>query len=474
MKKGEKKPKVRKPGYVGAKKFWAWESRELSDAASMFLLGYIMFYCTDVLQINAALVGTLLAASKVVDGITDVIAGYLVDRTNTRWGRGRPYDLCLLGAWFSIIMIFACPTEWSSGAKIAWVVIWYTLSSAVFYTLLNAGEGVFMLRAFNKDQIIKLNTQGSIATSLLGFCCGIFVPQMVNAAGTSQSAWLKLAATVGIPLALVGMCRMIFVKEENDTVRTVEEKTRTDLKEIFSMLRKNKYWMIFCLVTLVSNIVSNIGVGVYYFDKILGNIGLQSIFGAFSALAVFALVLLPKLMKRFPLARIILVGCLISGALNVIAFIFYKNIPVLVFCYVGGVFATLPSIYAGRILLCDAALYNEYLGLNRMEGTMNSMNGFMTRAGGALGTFFLGVILEVIRYDAAAETLEPITFWGLRCTMYLLPLASAVIQALLWSRYDLDQKLPEIEKTVEQRIEKEAAAEAVEDISIPGQTPRQY
>ncbi len=451
MAKKEKQPKVRKPGYIGAGKFWAWQSRELSDAGFMFLTGYIVFYCTDVLKLNPLLVGSLFAATKVFDGITDILAGYIVDRTNTKWGRGRPYDLCLLGAWASTVLLFMCPQGWGEVARLAWVVVWYTLANAVFYTFLNAGEGVFMLRAFNKDQIVKMSTTGAIATSMLGFSCGIFIPQLVSNADKDPAAWMRMALTVAIPLGLIGLCRMLFVKEENDTVQIVEEKVKTSLKDIFQMLGKNKYMILYSVILLVGSVISNLGVGVYYFDKIIGDLGVQSVFGAASALAVFALVFLPKLMKKFRLTSILLVGQLISAALNVVCFIFYNNIPILVICYVLGIFATLPAVYATRILLFDMALFNEHLGLNRMEGTMSSVQGFMKRAGSAFGTFILGVALTVIQYDADATQLAPITFWGLRIMMYGLPMVFAVLQALLWSRYDLEKKIPAIKEELAAR-----------------------
>lgn len=248
---------------------------------------------------------------------------------------------------------------------------------------------------------------------------------------------------------------MIFVKEKNDAGTTVEEKAKTDLKEMAKMFGKNKYWSIYCIIGLIGSIVGNMGVGVYYFDKIIGDVGIQSAFAGVSALAVVALFVLPPLMKKVHLSKILLYGQLISAGLATISFIFYNNIPILVICYVLSMFATLPGVYAGRIIMCDAALYNEFVGLNRMEGTMSSVLGFMKRAGGALGTFLLGVGLKAIKYDAAAtpETLSTLTFWGLRIMMYGLPLLSAAVQALLWSFYKLDDMMPEIKAELERRGE---------------------
>lgn len=80
---------------------------------------------------------------------------------------------------------------------------------------------------------------------------------------------------------------------------------------------------------------------------------------------------------------------------------------------------------------------------------MNSIFGFMKRAGSALGTFLLGVALTVIQYDAEAATLKPVTELGLRVMMYGIPLISAALQALLWSAYDLEKRMPGIKETLE-------------------------
>ena len=453
--KKEKKEKTRKEGYVGAKKFWAWQSREISDAAFIFLMNYVVFYCTDVMIVNPLTVGTLFAVSKVIDAITDIIAGYIVDNTNSKWGRGRPYDLCLIGAWASVVLLFACPSGFSEGLKIAWIVFWYIMANAVFYTFLNAGEKVFMLRAFDYQQVVKLTSMGGIATSILGLACGIFVPQAINWAGKDPSSWVLVALVCAVVFAISGLARFAFVKERDDLVNisgeTNKEKQKLDIKEIFQMLAKNHQWLLFCVITLIGTIISNLGVQVYYFEKVLGNLGLQSIFAGASALAVFALVLLPKLMRKFRMQQILMVGQIIAAVAYAICFIFYDNVPVLVICYVISMFATVPGTYAVNLILYDNAIYNQYQGMRRMEGTLGSVNGFVKRAGGALGTFFLGVALTVIQYDATAETLEPITFWGLRFIMYGLPTICCVITAILWSRYTLEKRLPKMKEELEAR-----------------------
>lgn len=89
----------RKAEKVGLGKLLLWNSSSCSVALSTLMLGYVTFYCTDVLQLAPALVGTLFMVSKIFDSFTDIVAGFIVDRTQTRWGKGRPYEIlcCFCG-----------------------------------------------------------------------------------------------------------------------------------------------------------------------------------------------------------------------------------------------------------------------------------------------------------------------------------------------------------------------------------------
>lgn len=91
----------------------------LLPAINFIVVSFVSIYATDALGMPAALVGTLLAASTFVDAITDLFAGYLVDKTNTRWGKGRPYEWAILAEWFLTFLMFTTPSAASLGVKAA-------------------------------------------------------------------------------------------------------------------------------------------------------------------------------------------------------------------------------------------------------------------------------------------------------------------------------------------------------------------
>ena len=104
----------------------------------VLLSAFVMIYLTDTAGLNAGVVGTLMMVSRLFDGFSDIIFGALLDRTNTRMGKARPWMLWgFVGCAVLLIAIFAIPTSLGDTAKYAWFFIAYTLLNAVFFTANN-------------------------------------------------------------------------------------------------------------------------------------------------------------------------------------------------------------------------------------------------------------------------------------------------------------------------------------------------
>ncbi len=132
-------------------KLLAWSLRGGSTGVALMVMGYLTIFCTNTLGIPAITVGSLMLASKFLDGITDIFAGFIVDKTNTKIGRGRPYELCVIGLWASTLALFLCPAGWTTTLKCVWIFCMYAFANSVFMTFLNANQtglhGSFLLRS---------------------------------------------------------------------------------------------------------------------------------------------------------------------------------------------------------------------------------------------------------------------------------------------------------------------------------------
>ena len=76
-----------------------WNSRMISTSIYVLLAGFLMAYCTDTLGVTPAYISIIMVASKLVDSVTDACAGFIVDRTKTKWGKARPYEVFIILMW---------------------------------------------------------------------------------------------------------------------------------------------------------------------------------------------------------------------------------------------------------------------------------------------------------------------------------------------------------------------------------------
>ena len=132
---------------------FAWSTRGFSLGVNSLLLMQATFYATQSLGLSAGLVGTLFLVSKIFDGVTDLIAGYIIDKTHTKWGKARPYELFLIPTWILTVIFFSTPASMGTTGKIIWVFVLYVLIQAVCVTFLSASETTFLARSTTDDEL---------------------------------------------------------------------------------------------------------------------------------------------------------------------------------------------------------------------------------------------------------------------------------------------------------------------------------
>ena len=99
---------------------------------------FLLVYYTNVVGANAAAAASMIAVSKLLDGISDLIMGYIIDHTHSKWGKARPWiaRLCIPLAVCTVLM-FSVPSQFAGKAQIAYMFLTYNLVSTIFYTGIN-------------------------------------------------------------------------------------------------------------------------------------------------------------------------------------------------------------------------------------------------------------------------------------------------------------------------------------------------
>lgn len=292
----------------------------MAAAINVVLTAQITYFCTDLLGLDATIIGTLLLVSKIIDAFTDLGFGYILDKTHTRWGKARPYEAFIVFEWLFTIFLFNTPNIGQTGQYV-WVFIFYTLISAVCATALGGTDSVYMARVFTNEQNrIKAMSINGFIVMFCSIAFNIVFPRFLAGAGTTRSGWTVLVIGLGIVMALIGILRFIFCKEivEDEAKEGGKKVTNTlSMKESLKAIGQNKYLFIIVALMFLTFIVNNMqNATTYYFKYIVGNLDLQGTVAITTMVVVPALVVFPALSKKFGTTKL-LQACSLIGVIGI-------------------------------------------------------------------------------------------------------------------------------------------------------------
>lgn len=420
-----------------------WSARGVSLAINVLVLTYVTFYCTNVLGMNAVMVGTLLLASKIFDGVTDLIAGIVIDRTKTRWGKARPYEICIAGVWAVTILLFSCP-DFGTVGKAVWVFIMYSLVNSVFATLLNSAESVYLCRAFKyEDDRSKLVSINGLLITLGCTVVSIIFPILIDTMGTTRGGWTTMLLLIGVPLGIIGLGRFVFVKEIN--VDTVTDSNALELREFLPAL-KNKYVWMLAGITIIVNLIqtASSSVGTYYFQYVVGDVGKMSVVGVLSLITPFALMFMPALLKKMTITRLFFCSFLLGIAGSIIKGIAGANMALIVIGNLIALIAALPPSYFTLLLVIGVMDYHEWKKGVRVEGVFASVNGFSSKVAQGLASGGVGLFMGLCGFDGKAEVITSSATFSIVALYSWIPAVLYVILLILLRFFDLEKNLPQI------------------------------
>ncbi len=427
-----------RPDKIGIGKFWAWQSRGASAAINFIVVSFVAIYATDALGMPAALVGTLLAASTFVDAITDLFAGYLVDKTNTRWGKGRPYEWAILAEWFLTFLMFTTPESASLAVKAGWILVCRILINSVCTTLLSAAQNPYMIRAFATDnQRVKLASFGGIVIMGASMLINILFPILMANLATSPAGWSRLVLIIALPAGFIGMMRFFFVKESVE-VKDASEHESVKFADVLTLLKKNPYVWIVGFMYFGYMLVSGMGVTTYYFKWVVGDVKKMSLFSSLAIIVLPLLVIFPTLMTKISKGRMVQLGCIAYLVSGLIYFFFGHYMPVLLVAGILGAMAALPITYLTDLMMLDCGTYNAQINGKRMDGTIGAVKGFLGKVGGALGLGMVGWLLELGRYDGTLSVQPDSAIFMIKFLIGIVPVITFGIVALLMVFYKVD------------------------------------
>ena len=443
---------------AGEKKYLTWYNKVgygsgdvAGNVVYVLLSAFVMIYLTDTAGLNAGIVGTLMMISRLFDGFSDVIFGALLDRTNTRMGKARPWMLWgFVGCAGMIVAIFAIPTELGETAKYAWFFIAYTLLNAVFYTANNiAYSALTALITRNGSERVQM---GSIRF-MFAFGTNLLIQSItvggVAMFGGGAAGWRTMAIIYALFGLAINTLSVFSVKElspeelagDDDTAQ--KEDTLTVL-ESAKMLLSNKYYLLILVVFLLTQIfTAMLNMGIYFMKYILGDENLLGTFAwAINIPLIVGLLVTPIIVKKFgEMYRVNLGGYVIAtlGRLGVLVAAYFHDVPLMLLLSAVASLGMSPLQGTLNAMIAEASEHTWLRTGKRIDGLMFSCTSLGVKVGSGIGTAAAGWLLAASGYDGDLSMQTDSAMQMLYVMYVWFPLVANALIFLLLTRLDVEK-----------------------------------
>lgn len=443
-------------GFKGEIKTWnriAYGAGDVAVNITWAALGmFIIYFYTDVALIPAAAVGTLMLFGRIFDGVTDVIVGALVDKTDTRWGKARPWVL------FGAIPFAACSTllfavpDTSISGKLIYAYVTYLLMTIAFTAVCIPYGTINALMTRDVNERAKLNVFRMFMAQIGFLLVTTVTLPLVKRLGDDQRAWVIAFAI----LTSLSVLLFWFTVAGTREIRALRDEGNENvpfnarLKAMFA----NKYWILATVFFLVFSIgyALNQSALVYYCKWVLGNEQLVSVLTwAYLVPVMVGFLFLPELIKRFGKTKLMMVGILVSVVGLVVMAIAPASFAVAMGAQIVKGVGQVPLLGIVWALFPDTIEYGEWKTGIRSEGLLYSSGSFAQKLGIGIGAALMSWILAMGGYDGAASVQSGGALSAILWSFIYIPIITFVLQAVILYFYDIDKKLPMIMEELKRR-----------------------
>lgn len=422
-----------------------------------FIAFFVMIYLTDTMGLNPGIIGTLIMVSRIFDGTSDIFFGSLIDKTNTRMGKARPWMFwAYFGCAAMIVAIFAVPPSLGDFAMYTWFFITYVLLNAVFFTANNiAYSALTALITKNAEERVQMGCIRFVFAFGTSLLIQVSTVGLVQFFGGGAEAWRSVAiifALVGLTVNTISVFsvrelppEVLYARPDEDAEEeqeTIAEDKPTLLASL-KLLIANKYYLMIVLVfTLGQVVTAMLGMGIYFMTYILGDANYFSTFAwAINVPMILTLLATPFVVKwARGIYWVNLYGYIIAfiGRALVIVAAFMGSIPLmLVFTAVGSI-GMAPLQGTLNALIAEASEHTFMTKKKRIDGVMFSATSLGVKIGGGIGVAVTGWLLAASGYVGGAEV-QPESAVTMIQFMYLwMPAIILAIVAVVLSRLKVE------------------------------------
>ena len=445
---------------VGAFETFAYGICPLAAVGTTICSSYLSTFWTNVVGIPIAVVGVILLGARIFDGITDVVVGELIDKTNTRFGKAKPWLLAgQIGVLLSTLLLFLVP-QMSMQGRTVYSTVFYILNVCIFGTMASvAAPTLVNLMTMNPQKRYQLGSMNFVVMFGVSMVAS-FLINLVEPLGGGQKGWINIVLLCSV---IAVICIMICWNgiHERTGQKIEKKKDKIEAVEVVKAIVGNKYYIYVTGMYFFTNVSSGVvaAVTVYYALYILHSTAAFTVLMVASYLPCMAgTALAPWLSKRFGISRLVVGGNIITAAAYLAMLIAPENLMMLTVFTAIGSFANGPACAVLSPYCAMAADYGEYkTGVSR-PGIYSGAASMGTKIGMGIGGAVAAGILAAAGFDGMAEVQTGAALTAIIFCYVVTPAAVMVINTFLCIPFFRLEK--EHEKIIAANLERRKQSEA--------------
>lgn len=390
-------------------------------------------YCTNVLGINATVMGVLTIIWTIWDAINDPMMGALMDKAfakkQNKRGKFRPWILRatpLLAV--SAIAMWTVPT-FLDGIPLLVALFSFKILYEASYTMFNIPMGSLLSAMSTNDaERASLSSARGVGSMFGNMIPGMIGPVVIGMFGDTKSTGYMIT---GVACAIFGfvVCMLHYALTEERVV--VNEETKADdikVTDILMVVKKNRAFVALCIhgvcICTMQYLAENISM--YMYSAVYNDVTYKTIASVLSApFMMGSMAVVPFLCKKLGLEKIIRYTLLAGGAICGLLFVMhlFMDVDPLVHGVILGIGSGLAmvSIQMQWGLVGEAIDYNEFITGKRTEGSIYGTFNLSRRIGQTVGLGFSFFALDWIKYNPDLEAQSAGTVFGFKILCVLIP-----------------------------------------------------
>ncbi len=377
------------------------------------LATYLNVYYTDVLKLTTVWGGAFLVVfplvSKIIDAITNVIMGYIIDRTKTKQGKARPW-LLLSAPLVALtgVLLFTVPNAGET-VQVIWVMLSYNLFYSLAYTIYNMSHNLMCpLSTRNTIQRGGLSVFNQISTIMMsGIIVALIFPMVVMPMlGVDQTKWILVMSVLSILSLPLTLLEYYFTKERVTEEQGDKEERKLPYLTQLKIVLTDKYMVlmfVYFFIYTLGSALKNIGL-VYYCNYVLGTYNdgvtqmmISVIGGIPMGIGIFAVW---PLAKKFGKRNVTLAGFILYAIGSAICWAVPTNMAlVLIGQFIKNI-GGLPCAYVFMALFADGLDHLEWKSGVRSDGVAMSIYNILAVATVGVATSLFNALIAKAGYVA--------------------------------------------------------------------------